>query len=60
MINLKLIGSANKIPKGFWLTLLWIFGVGIKNDTDTNGSYVMLSVGIWRFTTHLTISFDTK
>tara|TARA_R100000808_G_C2151383_1_gene160405 strand:- start:4296 stop:4481 length:186 start_codon:yes stop_codon:yes gene_type:complete len=60
MINLKLIGSANTIPSGFWLTILWIFAVGIKNGNDNHGSYVMISVGIWRLLAHFTLTFDTN
>ena len=60
MINLKLLRSNTIIPSGFWLQVLWLFGIGIKNGNDNHGSFVMLSLAIWRLQTHFTISLDTK
>jgi hypothetical protein len=59
MFKLNLIGTG-MIPRGFWLQLLWLIGVGIKNETDDQGSFVMFTISIWKFSVHLTFSFDSK
>lgn len=61
MLHLKVLRSDSIIPfSGFWLGFLWIFGFGIKNETDKQGSYIMISAAIWRLETHFTLSLSSK
>ena len=60
MLHLKLIHNQDHAPRGFWLSFLWVFGIGIKNAVDPQGVYVMLTFSIWRLQTHFTIALDNK
>ena len=59
MLSFKLIHSDN-IPKGFWLTFLWIFAIGLKNETDNHGAFIMFTLAIWRLQAHFTLALDNK
>ena len=60
MINLKLLRGSGFLPTGFWFTLFWILGIGIKNDTDKHGTFVMFSLALWKLQLLFTVSLATK
>ena len=60
MIDLKILHTKNLWPRGFWLQVLWIFSIGIQFEHDSHGRFMMCSFGIYRMTSHFTLTFDTK
>ena len=58
MFALQILHTPKMYPRGFWLQFLWLFSIGCKYERDDHGTFIMLSLGVWKFTTHLTLSMD--
>lgn len=58
MFQLKVLHNTYHSFRGFWITFLWVFAIGMKCEHDDHGRFVMFSIGIHNILFHFTIALD--